>query len=612
MVRRSLRSLLSAGGLAVLVSAGAVIPAQAEPAPGSGGPPDPAALRQVERTADPDEIAEIVAGMTVEQKVGQLFVPHVYGDDAENPDPADAAMNMELFGVETPAEVVSRYHLGGVIYFEWSNNLRGGPEQIAGLSNGLQRAAADSGAGVPLVIGTDQEQGVVTRIREPATTFPGNMALAAGRSVLGATTAAYITGAELRAMGINQNYAPTADVNVNPLNPVIGVRSFSSDPGLAARYSAAQVLGYQAADVTATTKHFPGHGDTHQDSHLEVPQIDHTREEWERLDLPPFRAAVDAGIDSVMTGHLVVPALDPTGTPATLSEPIITGVLRGELGFDGVVVTDGLDMEGVRQDYTDEEIAVRAVQAGVDMLLKSPEGAFAAQYNAVLAAVDSGEISMERLDASVVRILTMKYERGLFDDPYADTGTVDRIVGNRLHQAAAGRITDRTTTLVSNDGVLPLDAGTTGSVLVTGTLTEPLVAGMAERGVAAEGVGTGLNPTPAQIDAAVAAAAGHDLVVVATNRAGDARWAEQRELVNELVATGVPVVAVAMRDPYDIAYFTGVDAYLATYSATSASNRSLLRVLFGEVEPSGRLPVDIPVAGSATEVLYPFGHGLGY
>ena len=173
-------------------------------------------------------------------------------------------------------------------------------------------------------------------------------------------------------MGIRQNYAPVADVNVNPANPVIGVRSFGADPEAVGALVAAQVKGYQSAGVAATAKHFPGHGDTKDDSHAKLPYIHHTREQWLELDAPPFRAAIAAGIDSIMTAHIVVPALDPAEDPATLSRPILTGILREELGYDGVVVTDSLGMQGVRTKYGDDRVPVLALKAGVDQLLNPP------------------------------------------------------------------------------------------------------------------------------------------------------------------------------------------------------------------------------------------------
>ena len=231
--------------------------------------------------------------MTLEEKVGQLFIQNVYGKDATTPD----ARNLPLYGVASPAEVVQKYHLGGVIYFAWTDSVQN-PEQITGLSNGLQRAALTqkSKVKIPLQVATDQEQGVVTRIGPPATQFPGSMALGAGRSNDDARTAAAITGKELKAMGVNTDFAPDADVNVNPLNPVIGTRSFSSRPDLAAGMVAAQVKGYQRdAGISSTAKHFPGHGDTATDSHVAFPIITHTREQWEQVDAPPFKAAIAPG-----------------------------------------------------------------------------------------------------------------------------------------------------------------------------------------------------------------------------------------------------------------------------------------------------------------------------
>ncbi len=553
--------------------------------------------------------------MTTEQKIGQLFVTYAYGTDARTVTEADAAQNLAAYGVRTPAEVVDKYGLGGVIYFAWSNNVQD-PQQIASLSNGLQRAAAnrDTKVDPPLLISTDQEMGVVVRVGPPATQLPGSMALGATGDPRAARQAAQVTGRELRAMGINQNYAPDADVNVDPQNPVIGVRSFSSDPRLVSRMVAAQVGGFEnpgAQGVSATAKHFPGHGDTSTDSHYGLPVIDHTREEWEQLDEPPFRAAVEAGIDSIMTAHIVVPSLDPSEDPATLSKPILTGLLRERLGYDGVVVTDSLQMEGVREKYGDDEVAVRAFLAGADQLLMPMDMDVA--YEAVQEAVASGRIPAERLDQSVERILRMKYERGVVQQPYVTERRVDRVVGTPEHQQTAQAITDRTVTAVANPGgALPLPVEGE-SVLVTGAGTAPTTAlgdRLVAQGAASQVVETGLAPTAQRQADAVAAASGKDLVVVLTNKA----WANpaQQQLVSQLQATGVPVVVVAVRDPYDAAYVSPDLPFLATYSATAVSMESVAKVLTGQVPPTGSLPVDVPVAGQPDQVLYPIGHGLGW
>ena len=585
----------------------------------AGTAPALASVRSGPPPTNPDAregwVASTIARMTLPEKVGQLFIQNVYGKDATTPD----SRTLPLYGVATPAEVVQKYHLGGVIYFAWTDSVQN-PPQIAGLSNGLQKAALSqqSKVDVPLQIATDQEQGVVTRIGPPATQFPGSMALGAGRSTADARTAAAITGEELRAMGVNTDFAPDADVNVNPLNPVIGTRSFSSRPDLAAQMVGAQVDGYQKdGNVSATAKHFPGHGDTATDSHVAFPIITHTREQWEQIDAPPFKAAIARGIDMIMTAHLNVPALDDSGDPATLSKPILTGVLRNELGFKGVIVTDSLGMQGVRDKYGDSEVAVRALSAGVDQLLMSPSMDEA--YGAVIGAVESGRIPMADLDAKVRRVLELKWDRGIVAKPYVDPAALDSVVGTPEHLATADAITDRTTTLVKNDDkTLPL-AVSGKKVLVTGygvTTTQTLGDALKAQGAATTVKQTGSSPTDAQVAAAVAAAQGQDAIVITTMKAWDTAVTDprggQQKLVQQLQATGKPVVVVATRDPYDIAYLPGTSTYLATYSYSPVAIESVARVITGAVNPSGRLPVDIPVKGDPGTVLYPFGHGLSY
>ena len=543
-----------------------------------------------------DRIDQIVKRMTLEEKVGQLFVTYAYGQAADTTDPADVAHNEQELGVANGKELIEKYHVGGVIYFAWSNNVAN-PQQIAGLSNGLQRVATSQRSGIPLLISTDQEHGVVTRVGPPATQLPGNMALGAGRSETDTYDAGRISGQELRAIGINQDFAPDADVNVNAQNPVIGVRSFGSDPSLVSDLVSASVDGYRSANVAATAKHFPGHGDTATDSHFGVPIINHTRAEWERIDAPPFRAAISRGIDTIMTAHIVVPALDPSGVPATLSKPIITDILRGELGYDGVVITDALTMQGVRDGFGDDRIPVLALKAGVDQLLMPAPGKLDIAYHAVLDAVR--------------RVQQLKLSPGLFKpkNVLGDESKVSSRVGTDAHQQRAQEITDSTVTLVKDDAdALPLAKGTQ-KVLVTGaSVTAGLAERISARGPAATAYSTGTAPSDATIAAAVTQAQASDQVVVATNRA----WsnAGQQKLVKDLLATGKPVVVVAVRDPYDIAYFTDAPTYLATYSTTAISLESLARVLFGEVQPAGLLPVSIPTAGDPGATLYPFGHGL--
>ncbi|MDX3074684.1 glycoside hydrolase family 3 protein [Streptomyces sp. MI02-7b] len=561
---------------------------------------------------DRRRVRAIIDRMSIEEKIGQLFVMRVYGHSATAPDPADVAANQAEIGVSNAAELIAKYHVGGIIYFAWAHNTRD-PHQIADLSNGIQRASR-----IPLLISTDQEHGAVTRVGSPATLFPGGMALGAAGSVRDARTAAAVAGAELAAMGINQDYAPVADVNVNPANPVIGVRSFGADPKAVASLVAAQVAGYQGTGVVATAKHFPGHGDTGTDSHFELPVIAHSLEEWRRLDAPPFRAAVAAGIDSIMTAHILVPALDDSGDPATLSRPILTGILREEMGYDGVVVTDALGMEGVRQKYGDDRVPVLALKAGVDQLLNPP--LLETAWQGVLAAVRSGELTEERIDQSLVRILTLKERRGLLDHPYVTHRGVDRVVGTRAHLAAADRITDGTVTLLANNGTLPLPARRRLLVVgadpaapsgTGGPPTAVLAAALTALGHRAQALSTGTAPGQAAIDAAVAAARGTDAVVVATYNV-TAATDRQIALVRALAATGVPVVQIAIRNPYDVARLDGTAAALATYGWTDVSMRAAARVLAGRVRPGGKLPVAVVRADEPTRDLYPVGWGLGY
>ncbi|MFC7968166.1 glycoside hydrolase family 3 protein [Streptomyces cinereoruber] len=598
--RRTLLAVTAAAAVAAVTGAGT--PVQATP-----------------ERYDDRRLRRIVDRMSLEEKVGQLFVMRVYGHSATAPDQADVDANLAEIGVRTAAELVARYHVGGIIYFTWAHNTRD-PQQIADLSNGIQQAALAQPTPVPVLISTDQEHGIVCRVGEPATLLPGAMALGAGRSHADARRAAEIAGTELAALGIRQNYAPVADVNVNPANPVIGVRSFGSDPRAVAGLVAAQVKGYRRAGVAATSKHFPGHGDTAVDSHYGLPTITHTREQWEELDAPPFRSAIAAGIDSIMTAHIVVPALDPSEDPATLSRPILTGILRERLGYDGVVVTDALGMEGVRTKYGDERVPVLALKAGVDQLLNPPKLDVA--WNAVLNAVRTGELTEARLDESILRILRLKAKLGLFRRAYVTRAGVERVVGSKAHLAQADRIAEATTTLLLNEGgLLPLRPSRHRSVLVvgadpaspsgtTGPPTTTLAAALRELGFTATALSTGTAPTAARIEEAVAAAAGKDVVVVGTYNV--TATSTQRTLVARLAATGVPVVTVAIRNPYDVAHLTGQRATLAAYSWTDVELRAAVRVLAGRAEPRGRLPVPVQSADDPNRVLYPVGYGLSY
>ncbi len=565
-------------------------------------PGDAAKPHWKEERAAKGWIKNMIKRMTLEEKVGQLFMVHVYGRTPTDPDYEEINLEKKRGG-KNFKEVIEKYHIGGVIYFNWTDNI-GTPldaKQVNALSNGLQKIAMKQRMKIPLFISADQEGGMVARVTEPATVFPGSMALGATRSTRYAQASAEIMARELKSLGINFDMAPVLDVNVNPANPVINVRSFSEDPDLVTQMGLAQIRGFQGQNIVATAKHFPGHGDTDVDSHYGLPIIHHDRETLEKVDLKPFRAAIDAGIDAIMTAHIVVPALDDSGLPATLSKPILTDLLREEMGFDGLIITDSLGMEGANV-LPPERVPVEAFKAGADILLNPPDVDLA--YNAVLEAVKSGEISQKRLDESVSRILWYKMKRGLFHHPYVDE-KAPRIIGNKKHLKTADRIAESSITLLKNEnGVLPLTEEK--RVLVTGPTDgkpERLAALLGAKGISADAYETDATPGSEQIERALEKAQRADLVIVTTYNANSNTG--QRDLVRALTDADKPVVVASMRNPYDIAAFPEVDGNLLTYGNTDVSVRALARALTGEVNPSGKLPVTVPE-------MFEYGYGLRY
>jgi beta-N-acetylhexosaminidase len=539
-----------------------------------------------------DPVGRLLARMSLPEKVGQMFVSYVYGQGATTA----SANNTALYGVATGAEVVAKYHLGGVIYFTWSDNLAN-PPQIAELSNGLQRAAAED-TGIPLQISTDQEGGVVNRIGAPLAVSPGNMAIGATFRPGDAVQAARVSGTELRALGINVVDAPVVDVNTNPRNAADGPRAFGDRTDQVSVFGAAAVAGYRSAGIGTQAKHFPGLGDTTVNTDNGVAVTDETRAQILATHVPPFRAAIAAGAQSVMAAHIVAPALDPSGRPASLSRPIVTGLLRDTLHFDGVVITDALDAAALAGIPADQ-IVLDAVDAGIDELLmpKDVPGAIAT----VLDAVASGRISEARIDQSVRRILRMKLGLGLFNHPYVPVPTV----GTPAHLRTMADVAGDSITELRN-AALPLRSGQ--NVLVTGwgaSTTTNLTSALTANGMTATRFYTG-SPSPAVIAQAVAAAQAADVTVVTTYNA----WGDvtQQNLVAALLATGRPIVIAAVGGPYDIAYFPSAPTYLAAYGYQPPSVTALADVLTGRHAALGRLPVTIRSA-DGSKVLFRYESG---
>lgn len=534
-------------GLALMISACTTTPEEVGSSPEDNEQNPGASAEPFEPVLAPRLLAE----MDLDDKIGQLLVLSAQGTTAEE-----------------NASLIETHRPGGLIYFDANLD---DAEQIARMSAGVQEIAAEQGQGVPLFLGIDQEQGRVVRM-PVGTLFPDAMAVGAtGDTELAALRAA-TTANELTAVGINLNYAPDADVNTDPNNPVIGIRSFGSDPDAVAEMVLAEADAYAENGVVPVAKHFPGHGDTDVDSHSGLPVIDLPRDRWEAEHLPPFRAAVEAGIDSIMTAHVLMPGLesDEDPDPATLSPTLIDGILRDELGYDGVVTTDALNMDGVRQRHSDGEVAVRVIEAGVDQLLMppNPEEAVAAIHE----AVESGRIDEERIDRSVLRVLTLKEKRGILEAEPVDPAAATSAMEDPDHAEAAQRVADASVTLLRNENdLLPLAAGT--DVRVTGTGADRIAPALAD---------AGMNVVES----------GEAVLVVGTSGARSSE--EQRSLVASGQAQGTPVVVVSQDGPYDLEAFPDVEGYLALYSAVEVSRVAAARVISGQVEPTGTLPVDIP------------------
>ncbi len=495
---------------------------------------------------------------------------------------------------------------------------------IARRNNALQRLALEAGAGIPLLIGGDFEQGLASIMPLAATAFPQQMAVAATGDVHAAEEAALAIGREARSLGFHWTFAPTADVQVNPANPVIGVRSFGEAPAMVVDFTSAQVRGYSRAGVLSTPKHFPGHGDAGVDSHRGLPVVHESLQELQRVHLPPFEAAFEAGAGAVMTAHIVIPALD-NALPATLSHPVLTGLLRQRLGFGGIVITDMMDMKAISANWPVEEAAVLAVEAGADIVM--PGQTTEEQVRTVQglrAAAESGRLAGERIDRSVRRVLEAKAALGVLEAPFVDESAAGS-ARSPAHEALARDLFRQSIVLVRNDGILPFNRDVSRSTLVAGVSMVNLFGGptvshvetAAEAARKASGgpvipwTAAGEDPTDQEIAEAVALGRAAGRIIVLTYARGVLPSGQAR-LVNSLRVTGMPVVAVATSTPYDIASYPSANAYVAgfvhsfapTHLATPLGLEAVMEVIFG-ARPSGRLPVSIPG-------LYDAGHGLTY
>ncbi|CAN7732477.1 beta-N-acetylhexosaminidase [Paenibacillus sp. LjRoot153] len=520
--------------------------------------------------------------MSLQEKIGQMILCGFEGTEPS----------------ESLEALIAEQRIGGVIYF--ARNVQN-TKQIAELSGSLQAIAERNGT-LPLWISIDQEGGMVARITEGVALMPGSMALAAGDAgPKGAYEASLISGKELRSLGINLNFAPDLDVNNNPDNPVIGVRSFGESPEKVARYGREAVRGFQDANVVATAKHFPGHGDTNTDSHLDLPTITHDEERIRTVELVPFIEAIEGGVDAIMSSHIYFPALESKKLPVTLSKTVLTGLLREELGYDGVIMTDCMEMNAISEHYGTVAAAVMAVEAGADLVLISHRrdlqvGAIAA----IEQAVREGRITEAHIDASVRRLLALKARRGVIaEQPRA---TAAQEVGTAAHCAVAARLSEASITLVKDEQqLLPLPRVRTLAITVAAAISsgvDEAYAGVASLGaeLAEHGLDVIDRVLPlAEVNerraAVLAEAAAAEQIVIGTY---NARFhPAQVELVRELQALGKPLVVVALRVPYDLLEFPDVATFVAAYESRPLALHSTARALLGMVTPQGRLPVSL-------------------
>jgi beta-N-acetylhexosaminidase len=533
---------------------------------------DQVSVKLTDPKAIEKQAEKILHGLTLEQKVGQMFL---YGFQGKQFD-------------DDARHLLHEYRPGGFIIF--TRNI-GSEAQLVSLNSDIKKVSTKQ-LGIPAFIAIDQEGGKVLRIKNFGTVLPGNMNLGATRSSALSFLAGKLTAIDLEMLGINMNLAPVMDVNSNAKNEVIGVRSFGDDPDMVSLLGAAYIRGIQSRRVSATAKHFPGHGNTTGDSHFETPVLERSEQELNDMDLKPFVSAINDGVDAIMTAHIAVPSIDPSKKPATLSSKIITGLLREKMGYNGLVISDDMEMRAVTGDEGIGKATVEAVQAGCDVItIVWTNSAKKESYNALLTAVKKGLISAQRIDESVKRILTVKLRRKLFEatgDPKIEE--VRRIVGNKLHQQISHLIAQKSITLVKNySNTIPVK--TKGRFVVISPFSY----------LSSELKNYGLNNLFLRVNVKMKKserqAVLYDALQMSDAVVGYIVGAvdeSQALLGNELKKkTKKPVIVASLDSPYMYSSVKNADAYLCSYSFRSQAIQALARVITGDAEAVGTLPVDL-------------------
>jgi beta-N-acetylhexosaminidase len=581
-------------------------------------------IKPFRRQPTPDALKwanQQLGNMSLDEKIGQLISVGINA----------TFLNQDSEAFKALRHQVVDNHVGGIILF------RGPVYESVVLVNRMQALAK-----YPLLISADLEAGAGMRF-DDTVNFPWNMAIAATGNPDYARRAGELTAREARALGIQQIYAPVADVNNNAANPVINVRSYGEDPVQVGRFVAAFVEGAQHGGVMATAKHFPGHGDTATDSHRGLPEIDVTRARLDAVEFVPFRAAVDAGVGAVMTGHIGLPLIDSTaitplprdvkqkpvetedsaeiivekGTMPTTLSPVMNGILRRELHFDGLIVTDAMSMSGLTLYFTQEEASVRALEAGADMLLKpaDPDAAF----RGVRDAAKKGRLSEQRIEESARKVLAAKYDLGLSQQRLTPLDEIDRLVAGQQAVQLANDIAGDAITLVRNDAnFFPLrltPATRIFNLAITNgddraIVAQPFMAAMARGAQKMETVVLDDRSSDAEVQKALDGAGHAGLVIVSMYgrvRTGQARSVALPEpgtkALNELLNRHSPLVGISFGNPYVLLSFPKLQTYLVSYGDMQSLQEATARTLLGQSDITGRLPISLPG-------LYPRGTGI--
>jgi len=590
-VSRSRFRLTAALAVLSLCAAGIL----ADPAPARKSAPKAAARTELPAPKASATVKRWMRGMTLRDEIAQLIFISFHG----------AAPNSRTREYRTFMRMIREVKVGGLILVNWSNGRviqKAEPYAVAAFLNRMQRLAR-----TPLLVAGDFERGASMRV-EGVTVFPHAMAFGAAGDPEFSRYEGEVTAREARALGVQWVYYPVADVNNNPDNPVINIRSFGENPQAVAAQVKAFIEGAHADRknfVLTSVKHFPGHGDTAVDTHMNLATINADRARLDALELVPFKAAIESGVDSVMSAHIAVPALAPPDIPATLSPAILTGLLRKDLGFKGLVVTDALEMGGIAKGFSSGEAGVRALEAGADVLLMPPDPD--AVVKAVMAAVQSGRLTRQRIQESVVKILSAKERVGLDKKRFVDLEAISDIVDSPESNEKAQEIANRAVTLVRNgNSAIPLaHPDKVGYVVMPeGRFSvegQAFTQEVRRRVPKASAVTLDPSATRQQIDDGLARLEACDSYVVAAFTSVAAYRGVSGMLTGDLphamealMATGKPVALVALGNPYLLRNFANVTAYMATFSSVPPSEIAAVQALFGEIPVRGHLPVSIP------------------